>query len=330
MSTLDPALLDEALALVRELTHARADLRDAQDRLAPLRSRWPQADPALVRDEEGSDGSVSFDVLLREPAGTVSVAYSPAPALPWPLRGAVRHSEHHLARVGTRTLLVGEALTALDFLWYDHDVLARLVDTGVLAAELELHPVEVTDAELQAAADAYRRAKGLLDPASTARWLAERGLSAGDFADLVAHTVAVARLRERVVGDRLPAWFARHRSDFDTLVVAWAADAPPPSEPEAALAAVAGAVRAGRAAGVLRTVAAAAAPEVRDATGPVPTVVAGTPVTAVVVAREPAELDDATRPLVERAVFDEWLADRRAATDVEWFWLPRERTAQPR
>ncbi|MFI7432329.1 TIGR04500 family putative peptide maturation system protein [Micromonospora haikouensis] len=330
MSTLDPALLDEALTLVRELTRTRASLRDGQHRLASLRHRWPQADPALVRDEESSDGSVSFDVLLREPAGTVSVAYSPAPALPWPLRGAIRHSEHHLVRVGTRTLLVGEALAALDFLWYDHDVLARLVDTGVLAAELELHPVEVTDDELQAAADAYRRAKGLLDPASTARWLAERGLSAADFADLVAHTVAVARLRERVVADRLPAWFARHRSDFDTLVVAWAADAALPAEPEAALAAVAGAVRAGRAAGVLRTVATAAAPEVRAATGPVPTVVAGTPVTAGVVAREPAELDDAVRPLVERAVFDEWLADRRAATDVEWFWLPRDRTARPR
>ncbi|MFC5945393.1 hypothetical protein, partial [Micromonospora harpali] len=83
-------------------------------------------------------------------------------------------------------------------------------------------------------------------------------------------------------------------------------------------------------AGVLRTVATAAAPEVRAACGPVPTVVAGTPVTAVVVAREPAELDDAVRPLVERAVFDEWLAARRAATDVEWFWLPRDRTARPR
>lgn len=87
MTTLEPALLDEALALVRELTTGRASLLDARDRLAPLRERWPQADLAVVRDEETSDGSVSFDVLLREPAGTVSVAYSPAPALPWPLRG---------------------------------------------------------------------------------------------------------------------------------------------------------------------------------------------------------------------------------------------------
>ncbi|MFF3853616.1 TIGR04500 family putative peptide maturation system protein [Micromonospora sp. NPDC002575] len=333
MTGLDPVLLDEALGLVRELTIGRASLREAHDRLTPLRQRWPETQPAFVRDEEIADGSVCFDMLLREPAGTVSIAFSPTPALPWPLRGAVRHSEHQLLRVGTRTLYVGQALTALDFLWYDHDVLARLVDTALIATELELRPIEVSEEELQAAADAYRRAKGLLDPASTARWLAERGLSAGDFADLVAHTVAVGRLREQVVGDSLPSWFERHREAFDTLVVAWIAEGPHPHphpdpgpDPDAALAAVAAAVRAGRAAGVLRLTAAEAAPEVRDATGPVPTVIAGMPVTAVVTAREPAELTAGTRQLVERAMFDEWLAQRRASVDIEWFWLPRDVT----
>ncbi|KXK58354.1 hypothetical protein AWW66_30250 [Micromonospora rosaria] len=327
MTILDPALLDAAVALARELSTARATLRDATEQLAPLRARWPQADPALVRDEEGSDGSVSFDVLLREPTGTVSVAYSSAPALPWPLRGALRHSEHHLARVGPRTLLVGEALAALDFLWYDHDVLVRLVDTSLIRAELERCPIPVSDADLQAAADAYRRAKGLLDAASTARWLAERGLSEVDFTELVADTVAVARLREKIVGDRVERWFEAHRSAFDTLVVAWAADGPLPADPDDALAAVATAVRIGHAAGVLRVVAAEAAPELRAATGPVPTVVAGAPVSALPVGREPAVLNAATRSLVERAIFDDWLAQARVAVDIEWFWLPRDRTA---
>ncbi|MEV4767694.1 TIGR04500 family putative peptide maturation system protein [Micromonospora humida] len=330
MTTLDPALLDAAVTLVRELTADRAGLPEARRRLTPLRERWPGADPAVVRDEEVADGSVSFDLLLRETAGTVSVAYSPTPALPWPLRGAVRHSDHHLARVGTRTLRVGEALTALDFLWYDHDVLARLVDTGLVAEELEQHPVAVDDDELQASADAYRRSKGLLDAESTARWLAERGLTAEDFADLIAHTVAVARLRTRVVGDRLPEWFAAHRSTFDRLLIVWVAEGTPPTDRATALATVAAAVRAGRAAGTLRTVAVAAPPELRDATGPVPTTIAGTAVTAVVVDREPAVLDDGTRALVERAMFDEWLAQRRAGTDIEWFWLPRDRTTRVR
>jgi len=330
MTSLDPGLLDEALEMVRELSRERVTSRDAQDRLAPLRARWPAADLALVRDEEVSDGSVSFDVLVREPAGTVSVAYSPAPALPWPLRGAVRHSDSHLARVGTRPLDVGEALAALDFLWYDHDVLARLVDTCLIHAELERDPVEVGDAELQAAADAYRRAKGLLDADSTARWLAGRGLSADDFTKLVADTVAVAKLRERVTAGRVAPWFAAHRADFDTLVVAWVA-APTALPASDALAAVTSAVRSGACAGVTRVAVAAAAPELRDTTGgAVSTVVGGVPVSAAVVGREPAVLDSATRPAVERAVFDDWLAERRAAAGVEWFWLARDRTAPAR
>lgn len=93
---------------------------------------------------------------------------------------------------------------------------------------------------------------------------------------------------------------------------------------------MAAAVRAGRSAGTLRTVAVAAPPELRDAAGPVPTTIAGAAVTAVVVDREPAVLDDDTRALVERAMFDEWLAQRRAGTDIEWFWLPRDRTTRVR
>jgi len=329
MTSLDPGLLDEALEMVRELSRERVASRDAQDRLAPLRARWPAADLALVRDEEVSDGSVSFDVLVREPGGTVSVAYSPAPALPWPLRGAVRHSDSYLARVGTRPLGVGEALAALDFLWFDHDVLARLVETCLIHAELERSPVDVGDAELQAAADAYRRAKGLLDADSTTRWLAARGLSVGDFTTLVADTVAVAKLRERVTAGVVEPWFAAHRADFDTLVVAWVAT-PAVLPARGALAAVADAVQSGACAGVTRVPAAGAAPEVRDATGVVSTVVGGLPVSAAVVGREPAVLDDATRALVERAVFDGWLAERRATAGVEWFWLARDRTAPAR
>ncbi|MEV5448317.1 hypothetical protein AB0N23_38335, partial [Streptomyces sp. NPDC052644] len=62
MTTLDPVLLDAAVTLVRELTVDRAGLPEARRRLTPLRERWPGADPAVVRDEEVADGSVSFDV----------------------------------------------------------------------------------------------------------------------------------------------------------------------------------------------------------------------------------------------------------------------------
>jgi hypothetical protein len=34
----------------------------------------------------------------------------------------------------------------------------------------------------------------------------------------------------------------------------------------------------------------------------------------------PATLDTPTRGAVQRVLFDAWLAERRAAADVEWFW----------
>ncbi len=307
--TIDPALLDEGVTLLRELSRGETSTKDG---LAALRKSWPEADLTLLRDQE-LDGSVAFDLLVREPGGTVSVAFSPAPALPWPQRGAVRYTDQDLLRVGERKLRVGEALGALDFLWYDHDVLGRLVDTCLVQAELEREPVELSDAEVQAAADAYRRARGLLDPGATERWLTARGLSPDDFTPLVADAAEVARLRERIVADRLPQWFAEHRADFDTLVVAWTTD--DELDPPASLEAVAAAVREGRSAGVLRV------------TGQIPTTINGLPVRTVVVDREPAELTGRTRELAGRAVFDEWLAAARAATSVEWFWLGRDRTA---
>ena len=197
-------LLDETAALLRSPGDIRAGFE-------ALRKRWPDADLHLVRDDE------AYDVLIREPAGTISVAYSPAPSMPWPERGAVRYSDQDLARVDGRKLRVSEALSALDFLWYDHDVLARLVDTCLIHAELERDPVDLSEAEVQAAADAYRRARGLLDPESTERWLSERGLSHEDFTALVTTTAEVARLRARI-GGGFDEWLADAR---DAASIEW-------------------------------------------------------------------------------------------------------------
>jgi hypothetical protein len=39
-------------------------------------------------------------------------------------------------------------------------------------------------------------------------------------------------------------------------------------------------------------------------------------------------LDRATRELVERRLFELWLAERRRGAHVEWFWGDRARTAR--
>ncbi|MFI6454063.1 TIGR04500 family putative peptide maturation system protein [Streptosporangium amethystogenes] len=45
-----------------------------------------------------------------------------------------------------------------------------------------------------------------------------------------------------------------------------------------------------------------------------------------VLAVEPAVLDEATRRLTEKRIFDDWLAEQRRHAHVEWFWGGRART----
>jgi putative peptide maturation system protein len=327
-------LADAASTLV--MLAGRGGTGDAPAReLAQLRARWPDAIIDLVHDWEAADGSIGYDLLIRSHDGTLSVAYSPAPALPWPLRGAVHHGEGTLLRVGPARLDVGEALAALDYLWNSAEVLNRLVDTCVVRAELDRDPIQLDDADRQRAADAFRRAKGLLSAEQTTQWLASAGLSPAAFSELVDRTAAVAALRHRVVDGRVVGWLNEHGAELATLTVAWVAvtesagSAALPGERAGALAAVTEAIHTGRSAGVLTLSAADAPAALREAAigQPVRAELAGAPADAVVLDRVPAALNERTRELAERALFDQWLARARADADIEWFWLDAERTA---
>ncbi|MEV5763590.1 TIGR04500 family putative peptide maturation system protein [Micromonospora sp. NPDC052213] len=332
----DPAMLADAVETMIRLSEVEGD--GSGDRaasvVAGLRSRWADARLDLVHDR-GVDGTVSYDLLIRGAAGTVSVAFSPAPAQPWPLRGAMHYTEGTLLRVGTTRLGVGEGLGALDYLWGEAEVLARLIDTCVIKAELERAPIPLDDAQIQHAADAFRRAKGLLDAERTRRWLDAVGLDQDGFVELVRHTAQAAALRRRVTAGRIESWLAEHRDELATLSVAWIAaqetggPAPVPADRAAALAAVTEAIQRGESAGLLRLAAVDAPEELRSAPvgEPVTTRIHGTPAHAVVLDRLSTELDDETRRHAERAVFDQWLADARVGADIEWCWLDAERTA---
>ncbi|WP_406067658.1 TIGR04500 family putative peptide maturation system protein [Micromonospora sp. NBC_01638] len=334
----DAALLADAVETVIQLSQATVDDNGASDQaasaMARLRLRWSDVRLDLLHDRE-VDGTVSYDLLIRGSAGTVSVAFSPAPAAPWPLRGAMHYTENKLLRVGTTELGVGEAVGALDYLWDNAGVLSRLIDTCIIKAELEREPIHLDDTQIQQATDAFRRAKGLLTAEQTTRWLDAVGLDQNGFVKLVTHAATAAALRQRVTAGRIESWLAEHRDELATLTVAWIAatgpdgSAPLPADRTAALTVVAEAIQHGQPAGVLHMSAGEAPQELRSVTvgQPVTTAVHGTPARAVVLERLPAELDDDARRYAERAMFDQWLADVRARADIEWFWLDIERTA---
>ncbi|HEX5597216.1 MAG TPA: TIGR04500 family putative peptide maturation system protein [Micromonosporaceae bacterium] len=334
----DLALLADAVETVIQLSQATVDDNGASDQaasaLARLRSRYADARLDLLHDRE-VDGTVSYNLLIRGFAGTVSVAFSPAPTAPWPLRGAMHYTENRLLRVGTTELAVGEALGALDYLWDNAGVLTRLIDTCIIKAELEREPIHLDDTQIQQAADAFRRAKGLLTAEQTTRWLEIVGLDQNGFVEVVTNAATAAALRQRVTAGRVESWLAEHREDQATLTVAWvdAADphgsAPLPADRAAALTVVAEAIQHGQPAGLLRMAAGDAPQELRSAAVGecVTTTIHGTPARAVVLDRLPVEIDDEARRHAERVLFDQWLADARADADIEWFWLDTERTA---
>jgi putative peptide maturation system protein len=305
----------------------RSDLRSLQDE---LRRGRPALRLNLVAHEEPFDGSVAHDVVVRDGTRVLVVGMSAPSRLPWPLRGVTRAGEQRLLRVNGQKLDVADALACLDFLFDDREALRTLIRSCVVAEALEEEPVELSADQMQAAADAFRRGKGLLTAEQTERWKAERAMSDGEFETLVRRTATVAALRRRVAGpEEVHRHFERHRDRYATVLVAFA-----PGGPEVlsgdVLAAVTRERGAGRVAGITEwrvadlppgmaavgdtAVGSAVAVRIDDVDG-----------TAVVLDRRNA-LDPATADRISRELFDEWLDQRRRAADVEWHWGDALRT----
>lgn len=198
-----PVALSDALSLLTDLHRDGARPDEADVRLRDLRTRHPEIEMDLLSEIEPYDGSVHYDVLLRAPGeGTISIAVSPEPSLPWPMRGAQRWSEGHLMRVNDHLVRVSQAVALMDFVWEESPVAERLVNAMLVDEELRRNPIELSPEQIRRAMDAFRRRRGVLTAEDTLRWLRERGLSADDLEGLVTHEARIVALRDRIAGDR--------------------------------------------------------------------------------------------------------------------------------
>lgn len=321
-------MLADALDVLRDL----ADLEpaQAQEHLRDLRERHPETRFRLLWQREEYDGSLHYDLLIKEPgAGTVSLSWCPDRALPWPLRGVHRASELLLLRVDGVGVTVADAVSRLDFLWDEARLADRIVTGALLQAELEESPVELTGEELQEAVDAFRRARGLLTAERTRAWLERRCLTEADLRELVAGEAAVARLRERVTAGRAEAYFAEHRAEFDTARIARLTFPDAESADRVAAEIVAGAdcyAVAERTPGARLVVEDVPRAEVGEAEAG--EILSPGPRTLIkVISVAEAVFDDATRRRAERRVFEEWIEERRRTAKIEWFWGTAARTS---
>lgn len=352
-----PSLLDDALDFLIGLTTDDADPVAARERLDGLRERHPDVRLRLVWQREAYDGSLQYDLLIARAAGDViSLAFCPDRTLPWSLRGGHRASERLLLRVNGVPMEIDQAIASLDFLWDEAPLTDRLVTACLIRQELEEAPVALGAQELQAAMDAFRRARGLLTVAATEAWMAHRGLSHRGLEELVAVEAAVAALRRRETASQVTTYFEENRQQLAAVRLASlvfpsqaaALDALSDIRDGADFFAVAerwfamGAIGAPSAPGVLASSAGIFALKRRDElaesvasqvfeAGPGATLgpfaTDGGYEVVKVIAIEDAVLNDATVALIEQRLFARWLASRRRSARVEWFWGSAARTS---
>lgn len=347
--------LNETLDVLTALARDGARPEEARARLRPLQERQPAVNLELVWQEEPYDNSFHYDALLRLPGeGTVSLAFCPDRALPWPFRGVQRASERTLVRVNTTRLSVDQAVAYLDFVWDEARLVDRLVNACLIREALNQSWIEPTDAEVQAALDAFRRSQGLHQAADLHRWLARRGLTEQQLLNLVTDQAALRALRTRVVAGRIDAYFEAHRTEFDTARIACI------EEPDAGRAREiarriltrevdflsaaqehflsASGSNVEPAATFRQLVRGEAPPELAEAVfaaapgailGPIHAGSGTTCFVVQVLSFAPARLDNPTRHVIEQRLFANWLAERRASATIEWNWGDASRIGQP-
>ena len=174
-------------------------------------------------ERAAADGAVAYTVLMR-PFSQVTVALGccTESAIPWSLRGAQRWRDCDVVRVDHAVVTVEQALGLLEISGGEGRLADRLVDACLIRAELQRHPVEVGDDDLQRAADGLRRALRLYSVADTQVWLAQRGLNQEHFEQQALEQARFEHLRQRVVADGVEAYYAARHGEFDVATVALA------------------------------------------------------------------------------------------------------------
>jgi putative peptide maturation system protein len=335
----------DALEYLLALQHEGVRPREARVRLQSLRRCHPGLEIDLLAEEEAFDQSVHYDTLLRcTGEGTVSLSYCPERAVPWPLRGVHSWYEGDLVRVNANVLSVDAAIACLDFIWDEMSMIERLVDVCLIEEELDRHPIDLTDGELQKAMDQFRAAKKLFKSEDTLRWLEQHGMTHEKLERYVSEHAIVPKLRDRIADGHVEEHFHRHPGDFDSVRVARLEVADEGQARDLAEQIRAGTQNFFTVAERLFCKAAErnalpktslfatierrhAAPSLCDQLfaaapgqliGPIP---AETGYTLMrVLAITPAQLDSHTRAAIKDTLFKNWLAERRQTARIEWCW----------
>lgn len=316
-------------------------LEEARTTFAGMRVEHPGVEMELLSHVDPQKSSVDYDVLLEHPSGgTVTVSFTPDDAIPWSVLQADHWALNLIATINGQHVTFQQALAMLRQDGGEHGFPDALVEAALLREALAEEPPAISTQELQATADAFRRAHGLTTAASTRAWMQRRGLTIDTFDELLRERLLTHTLAERVAGAGVERYFEEHQAQFAAALIARATT----SDPRVADRLVTNAVRDGAdllSAG--RTLAAGGedirlflgacrreelATALADAVfGAAPNQIVG-PIldgraqdVIQVLEHRPARLDPATRRSIRDLLFREWLAGKRAEATIIWHWM---------
>lgn len=90
------------------------------------------------------------------------------------------------------------------------------VDASLIRVECKKRGIEITDDELQEAADKFRAERELYDGEKTERWLTEHRLSYSDWEDLLEAEILKSKLIKTLTDGLIEQRFAENRLSFDS------------------------------------------------------------------------------------------------------------------
>ncbi|MEV7009123.1 TIGR04500 family putative peptide maturation system protein [Streptosporangium sp. NPDC051022] len=328
------AALESGVRLLRGLPRRRAHVEEARRAAAAWAEERPGLRAQLVVDERPGTQVVDFDLLVEDPeGGTVALTAQAEDGVPWLIDHSTHWAAGQLVSVDEVHLSVAQALTMIRSLsrrdMTPHD---EIVDQCLILNEIQHDTEPVDDEDLQAAADEFRRGRGLHDRAATLAWLAEMGMTLPQFETYIGGIARRRGFRRRKEAELGAARLEADPRTFDRVRAIWV------TGPESALAGRTGDLARIHDGGLMAPAAdgedegettiaerlAFELPEpLRDAppgtvVGPVPH--GGTFLTGVVLSRTAARRDERTLAAAGRMAFSEWLAGRRAQASIEWHW----------
>ncbi|GAA0406126.1 hypothetical protein GCM10009530_67890 [Microbispora corallina] len=196
----------------------------------------------------------------------------------------------------------------------------EIVEQCLLLNEVLDDDEPLAEADLRAATEEFRRARGLRDRSSTLAWLAETSMTGEQYEAFVAGAARRRRFRRRKEAELAAAYLEAHRADFDRVRALWASG-PQPVNGEL-LRGLGGLLGCGEAVVTLgeRWAADVPAPLRHAPRGSLvgPVAHAGGYLTGLVLERTVCRDDPPTLRAAGTAAFAEWLADRRRHACVEW------------